>query len=83
MSLISLLAKDRRRHLKRYSRGNNETIKLTRITKISMGVPGRKRLVLRHASPDGDFSENTRGSQRVIGPIFNVPKRRNDEKCCA
>ena len=29
-----------------------------------MGVPSGERLVLRHEWPDGDFSENTRGSQR-------------------
>ena len=32
-----------------------------------MGVPSRERLVLRHAWPHEDFSENTRGSQRVKG----------------
>ena len=30
-----------------------------------MGAPSKKRLVLLHAWPDGDFFENTRGSQRV------------------
>ena len=30
-----------------------------------MGAPSRERLVLLHAWPDGDFFENTRGSQRV------------------
>lgn len=34
------------------------------ITKISMGVPIKERLVPRHAWPEGDFVENTRGSQR-------------------
>ena len=37
----------------------------THITKISMGAPSRERSVLLHAWPDGDFLENTRGSQRV------------------
>lgn len=30
-----------------------------------MGVPGGVRLVQRHSWPEGDFIENTRGSQRV------------------
>ena len=30
-----------------------------------MGAPSWERLVLLHACPDGDFFENTRGSQRV------------------
>ena len=38
---------------------------MIRITKISIGAPGRERLVLLHAWPDGDFLENTCDSQRV------------------
>ena len=38
---------------------------MIRITKISIGAPGRERLVLLHAWPDGDFFENTHGSERV------------------
>ena len=37
-----------------------------------MGVPSRERLVLRHAWPHEDFSENTRGSQRANKPSISI-----------
>ena len=35
------------------------------VTKISVEVSGRVRLIQRHSWPEGDFIENTRASQRV------------------
>ena len=46
-----------------------------------MGASNRERLVLLHAWPDGDFFENTRGSQRVKMKKWDVMKNNSDDKC--